>query len=192
MDEGLSSPSESKLPLILAAVALAAGITGLLFGQSARSKVSNLEKAAETATAQAAEAKSALDSANRNVELRDRQIAELQSDLSKLKQDTMANFMKADTWLNKLTDKVNEFSSGRPVRPSGNTGGTTVTPSGGTGNSGATTVAAAGEHIVKQGENFTVIGRQYGVSARAVEDANPGIDPTRLKIGQKIKVPSRQ
>jgi len=51
-------------------------------------------------------------------------------------------------------------------------------------------VAADREHVVVKGDSFYTLGRQYNVSMRAITEANPGVDPTRLKIGQKIKIPA--
>jgi LysM repeat protein len=49
--------------------------------------------------------------------------------------------------------------------------------------------ASASQHVVVKGDSFSTIAKKYGVTARAVSDANPGVDSTRLKIGQKLTVP---
>ena len=51
--------------------------------------------------------------------------------------------------------------------------------------------SGSGQHIVARGENFWTIGKKYGVSARSIEQANPGVVPTKLKIGQKIAIPGQ-
>ena len=48
---------------------------------------------------------------------------------------------------------------------------------------------AGSEHTIVKGETFATIGKKYGVGYKAIEAANPGINPTRLKIGDKIKIP---
>jgi len=48
------------------------------------------------------------------------------------------------------------------------------------------------EHMVASGDNFWTIGRKYGVSHKKIEQANPDVIPTRLKIGQKIIIPATQ
>lgn len=45
-------------------------------------------------------------------------------------------------------------------------------------------------HTIKQGETPVVLARQYGVKPDAIVAANPGMDPTRLKIGQTINIPA--
>ena len=45
------------------------------------------------------------------------------------------------------------------------------------------------EHTVLKNETFSSIGQKYKVGYQAIAAANPGVDPSRLNIGQKIKVP---
>lgn len=49
-------------------------------------------------------------------------------------------------------------------------------------------VPADGIHVVKSGENFTTIARQYGLKLSDIIQANPGVESNRLKIGQKIRL----
>ena len=48
--------------------------------------------------------------------------------------------------------------------------------------------AAIRYHIVKNGESLSVIARKEGKSLNAVIKLNPGINPDKLSIGQKIRV----
>jgi LysM repeat protein len=43
--------------------------------------------------------------------------------------------------------------------------------------------------VVVRGDTFSKIAKANGVSVKAIEDANPGIQPSRLKIGQKLVIP---
>ena len=53
-----------------------------------------------------------------------------------------------------------------------------------------TSVASAQEYVVVKGDSFYTIGKKFGVSASAIAKANPGVDSTRLKIGQKLTIPA--
>lgn len=55
----------------------------------------------------------------------------------------------------------------------------------------ATGAALSRTHIVKAGENPTVIARKYGVKVDALLAANPGVDPRRLRVGQTLNLPAR-
>jgi len=50
-------------------------------------------------------------------------------------------------------------------------------------------VPTLSEHTIVKGETFGILAKRYGVSTKAIEAANPGVNPTRLKIGQKIMIP---
>ena len=53
-----------------------------------------------------------------------------------------------------------------------------------------TPLAASQEYVVVKGDSFYTIGKKFGVSAGAIAKANPGVDSTRLKIGQKLVIPA--
>jgi LysM repeat protein len=45
-------------------------------------------------------------------------------------------------------------------------------------------------HVVQKGEMLATIAKKYGVSLRAIEEANPNVDPLKLQIGQKLEIPA--
>lgn len=47
----------------------------------------------------------------------------------------------------------------------------------------------ATEYSVLKGDTLSGIASKFGVTLKALQEANPGIEPTRLQIGQKIQVP---
>jgi LysM repeat protein len=54
-------------------------------------------------------------------------------------------------------------------------------------------VAAAAEgteHTVMKGDSFFTLAKKYNVSTKAIASVNPGVDSTKLKIGQKLKIPA--
>jgi membrane-bound lytic murein transglycosylase D len=44
-------------------------------------------------------------------------------------------------------------------------------------------------HVVSRGETMGAIARRYGVSMAAVQAANPGVHPRRLRVGQTLIIP---
>jgi membrane-bound lytic murein transglycosylase D len=46
-------------------------------------------------------------------------------------------------------------------------------------------------HRVARGETLTHIARRHGVAVGALRAANPGANPNRLQVGQRLEVPSR-
>jgi LysM repeat protein len=52
-------------------------------------------------------------------------------------------------------------------------------------------IAPAGsEYTVAKGDTLAVIAKKHGVSLSALQAANPGVVPTKLKIGQKLTIPA--
>jgi LysM repeat protein len=45
------------------------------------------------------------------------------------------------------------------------------------------------EYTVAQGDTLGAIATKNRVKLKALEDANPGVEPTKLKIGQKLHIP---
>ncbi len=53
-----------------------------------------------------------------------------------------------------------------------------------------TTPGTATEYTIVSGDTFSGLATKFGVKVKAIEDANPGVDPSKLKIGQKIHIPA--
>lgn len=68
----------------------------------------------------------------------------------------------------------------------------TITPSAPSG-AGSSMVdgAPATEHVIVKGDTFDSLARKYGVSVKAIQAANPNLSPTRLKLGDKVKIPAK-
>jgi len=47
------------------------------------------------------------------------------------------------------------------------------------------------EHTIVKGDSFATLATHYGVSVKAIQDANPTLIPTKLKIGDKVKIPPK-
>jgi LysM repeat protein len=48
---------------------------------------------------------------------------------------------------------------------------------------------AGTEYVVVKGDSLWKIAKKNGVTIKAIEAANPGIDPAKLKVGQKLSIP---
>ena len=47
------------------------------------------------------------------------------------------------------------------------------------------------KHEVQSGENPTAIARRYGIKLQELYAANPGLNPSKLQIGQELIIPAR-
>lgn len=46
------------------------------------------------------------------------------------------------------------------------------------------------EYTIEKGDTFTSIAKKHGVTVNGIREANPGVEPTKLKPGQKIVIPA--
>ncbi len=53
-----------------------------------------------------------------------------------------------------------------------------------------TVPAGATEYTIVKGDSFSTIAPKFHVSVKAITDANPGVEATKLQIGQKIHIPA--
>jgi LysM repeat protein len=49
--------------------------------------------------------------------------------------------------------------------------------------------APAQEYVVAKGDTLSTIAKKFSVTVKAIEEANPGVVPTKLQIGQKLVIP---
>lgn len=75
------------------------------------------------------------------------------------------------------TNTVVELPSAAPVEP------TIVTPP-------PTPVATTQEYSIQKGDTYSTIAPKFGVTVKALQAANPTIDPAKLQIGKKIIIPA--
>ncbi len=46
------------------------------------------------------------------------------------------------------------------------------------------------EYVVTKGDSFSSIAKKTGVSVKAIEQANPSVNSSKLQIGQKLRIPA--
>ena len=165
-----SSSSESKIPLIVGIIGFALGAAGLVLGLKAKS-------AAETASLAAADAKAA--SAQVQADLQSKaaatELAALGTEINSIKAGIAEN--------NKLTqDAIAALQAAvkKPVVSTDKTGGKNA--------DGKATTAGAGEYIVAKGDTLGGIAKKAGISLKAIQDLNPGVNANKMQIGQKLKI----
>ena len=157
------SSSESKLPLIVGILAFALGAAGLVLGLKAKS-------AAEAASVAAAESKTSV------AELGAAVAGKANSaDVQAISADLAATKQKNDDNEKILTDAITALQKVANAPKASAGAGKSATPAG------------PGEHAVAKGETLSSIAKKSGISLKAIQDLNPGVDATKLRIGQKLK-----
>ena len=50
--------------------------------------------------------------------------------------------------------------------------------------------AGGSEYVIVKGDSLAKIAKKNGVTLKALQAANPGVVPTKLKVGQKLTLPA--
>jgi len=77
--------------------------------------------------------------------------------------------------------KIEEAQKARPVAAAGKAGAPVATG----------VLNADGTYTIASGDTVAKIARKFAVKIDAIEAENPGLDPARLKVGQKIRIPKK-
>jgi LysM repeat protein len=85
--------------------------------------------------------------------------------------------------INARITKIEEAQKARAAAPAGGKGGAAAAPTG--------VLNSDGTYSVAPGDSLSKIARKFATRVDSIEAENPGLDPTKLKVGQKIKIPKK-
>ena len=157
------SSSESKLPLIVGILGFALGAAGLVLGIKAKG-------AAQAASDEAAAAKTS--------------VAELGAALAGKANTADVQAVRADLDKGLADIALNEKTLADQITALQKVASA---PKAAAGSGKAAVAAGPGEHVVAKGDNLSSIAKKSGLSLKAIQDLNPGVDSNKLRIGQKLK-----
>ncbi len=120
-------------------------------------------------------------------------IATLENDLraatAKAENDTKAlreGFQNALTQvgehLGTINAKITKLEEAQKAKPAA---------AGGKGGAPTGVLNADGTYTIGSGDTINKVARKFAVKADAIEAENPGLDPAKLRVGQKIKIPKK-
>jgi len=157
------SSSESKLPLIVGILGFALGAAGLVLGIKAKGAAQAASDEAASAKTQVAELGAALAGKANTAD-----VQAVRADLDKGLADIALNEKT-------LADQITALQK------------VASAPKAAAGSGKGAVAAGPGEHVVAKGDNLSSIAKKAGISLKAIQDLNPGVDSNKLKIGQKLK-----
>lgn len=194
----------SKTPLFIGIAAVILALTGVILGWMGFSKASALEdQIAEISNAadSISEMKASVDSNSKTLRSAAGKITSIErglesvsvgvrKDISDVKKTLRALAIQAGTALKKVEAlEKNGLTAAAPAlrtsaKPSSLSGGMKST-----GGESPASLGASRIHKIQSGDTYQQLSARYKVSVNDLIDANPGVDPRRLKIGQPIVVP---
>lgn len=176
----LSRDSSSSSNNILPMVAIAIGGIGLLIGIFGMAKASKLEKALNEQTTKIQEVDSGVRSEVQRVEGKiDSSISGLRQGVEQVLAQVSGEMGTIKAQITKLEEEAKKKAV--PVAAAGKGG-----PAVATG-----TVDANGNYTVAPGDTINKIAKKFATKPDTIEAENPGLNPTKLRVGQKIKIPRK-
>lgn len=183
------------LPIAIALVGVVLGIVAIFVAASGKGQQDSLTQKLTEATDKVSQYDQRIAKLEENLRIASESINTTAMKAASLEEGIRGLGQQTQVIVNKLAEEIAAIkTSGRagtaatahtPVQ-TGATGGATEAAK------PAANAAEGNVHVVKSGDTFTKIARQYDVSVEAIEKANPNTSSARLQIGQKIKIPSKQ
>ncbi len=191
------------IPVALSVLAIALGGAGLYFGFSANQRLNPISESVDAGSSSAARIEKQIEGFDTKLAELSAQAMELKKTVDRLRvygsQSELAVKQAASAVKSnreeivKLAEQFNELAAAGVRAPaasapvdSGSTSGEAVAA-----DQPVVTGDPAGTYSIQSGDNFAKIASLKGVALQALLDANPGVDPRRLQIGQKINIPAK-
>jgi hypothetical protein len=110
-----------------------------------------------------------------------------ETDLNGLRVGFQNAFNQVGTEIGAINAKITKIEDAQKARPAA------AAPGGKAGGGGVVTgtVDANGNYAVAPGDTLSKIAKKFATRVDAIEAENPGLDPARLKVGQKVKIPKK-
>lgn len=176
----LSRDSSSSSNNILPMVAIAIGGIGLLIGIFGMVKATKLEKAMATQNEEISTKISSVENDVRSA------TAKNENDIKGLRDGVQSALTSVGTEMGAIRAQITKLEEAAkkpaPVAAAAGKGGKAVA----TG-----TVDANGNYTVGPGDTISKIAKKFAVKVDSIEAENPGLNPTKLRVGQKIKIPKK-
>ena len=171
--------SRESSPSYLPIAGLIAGLVGLLLGGIALANASKANKAAAAATEQVNAQVARIDGVEAGVSDARSTAERAASNIASLQRSTQDAFTAVAGEMGKINGELAKLQEAAkaPRAAARATGPVTAGPD---------------EYVIAGGDTGAKIARARGVSLADLQAVNPGVDWTKLKVGQKIKLPAKR
>ena len=188
------------ISLSLAVLGIVVGGAGLYFGLTANQRLGSVNESVEAGTSSAVRLEKQIETLNTQIAELSAMAKEDSDALSRVRTYTntnernikqLASDLKANReQIIKLTEQVVELANRSVQAAPAPTVSASVESTADTGSGSSGGATPGGTYTIESGDYFAKIATKLGVSLQALLDANPDVDPRRLRIGQVINLPS--
>lgn len=175
--------SRESSPSYLPIAGLICGLVGLLLGAIALANASKANKAAAATQVALTEQTARIDGFESGISNAQQTADAARAGNSKTITDVNNALATVGTEIGKINGEIVKLQEAA-------TKSATVAPKG-TAKTTGPVVAGPDEYVIKAGDTFSKIARAQGTSLADIQAVNPGVDSSKLKVGQKIKLPKK-
>lgn len=168
--------SRENNPSVLPFVGVGVGVLGCILALVAFVKAGQVKKL----SAEVEDLKNQVQSVSGDISAARDTANRANSYATNLAKQTQSGFDQMTASMETMRQDINKLATARPAAAPAAKDGKGAT---------ASKPGPGGEYTVKAGDYPAKIARAHGVSTSDLMAANPGLDPTKLKVGQKINLP---
>lgn len=196
MEDDVNESPNNMISLALAIFGIVLGAAGFYFGLTANQRIESIDESVEAGSSSSARVEKKIAGLETQIAELAARLAEQDKTLSRLRVYTsqgeqavkqLAVELRANReQIVKTAEALNEFAAAgfRSAPPAMEVADSEVAAE-----SSAGAPANATVYTIESGDTFARIAAKIGLSVQAILDANPDVDPRRLRIGQKIDIP---
>lgn len=202
MEDDVNQNSSNMIPVALAVFGIVLGGAGLYFGLTANQLIRSIDESVEAGNSSSARVEKRISGVDTQIAELTARVAEQNKTISRLRvyssqgeqavKKLAAELQANRAQIVKTAESLNTFAAAgfRAAAPAPEVTDA-VAPE--TSETGAASPAPADptRYTIESGDTFARIAAKIGVSVQAILDANPDVDPRRLRIGQSIHVPAQ-
>ncbi len=172
--------SRENNPSILPVVGAILGGLGLVLSIVALVKLGTVKKL----SADVADVKNQVASASSDIRAANDAASRATSSVTNLATQTQRGFDAVTAEIGNIRTDLNKLATAKtaPASKAGKDGAAAK-------DGAADKAGPGGDYTIKGGDTPAKVARAHGVSLDALMAANPGLEPTKLKVGQKINLP---
>ena len=174
----ISRENNSYLPV----AGVIVGVLALVLSGVALAKISSAKK---EIAAQVEPLSSRIDEAEGQARNATASADKASGSINKLASDTQAAFTQVAQELGNIRGEITKVQESK-VAPKGDKSAK------GDKAAAGPVVAGPDEYVIKAGDTFAKIARAHGCTIADLQAVNAGVDSSKLKVGQKIKLPAKK
>ena len=109
--------------------------------------------------------------------------AKVDTDIKGLRSGIQTALDQVGNEIGTINAKITKIEEAQKARATTGKGGPAAVPTG--------VLSADGTYSVAPGDTLSKIAKKFATRVDSIEAENPGLDPTKLKVGQKIRIPKK-